>query len=244
MCKNLKLQHRCFEPFVGFYGADVMPLAFVNDDPPDRAGFFYHSSDKDRNDGFDFVCFKKLEERCLHGIDAGKEAALNSRVSQGVPKIANLTSLIDVYIQKRPLGSQGKSYLWSLLLMDFQEPLQGKIGYHIAIVAEDGLVLVQEIFNVFQSSCRVQKDGFMAKEYGPTAPSPVRKFFRVDFRAMMGVHDEAIHADFQKMIHCVGDDGTFSDLQERLGTSLRQRPKPRPQPGCQDEGGLESSSFQ
>jgi hypothetical protein len=84
----------------------------------------------------------------------------------------------------------------------------------------------------------------MAKEYGHTAPSPVRKFFRVDFRAMMGVHDEAIHADFQEMIHRVGDDGTFSDLQERLGTSLRQRPKPRPQPGCQDEGGLESSSFQ
>ena len=60
---------------------------------------------------------------------------------------------------------------------------------------------------------------------------------------MMGVHDEAIHADLQEMIHRVGDDGTSSDLQERLRTSLRQRPKPRPQPGAQDEGCLESSPF-
>ena len=72
--------------------------------------------------------------------------------------------LIDVHIQKRAAASQGKGYLRSLLLMGLQEPLQGKIGHHIAVVAEDGLVLVQEIFNVFQSACRVQKDWFMAKE--------------------------------------------------------------------------------
>ena len=118
-----------------------MPLAFVYDDPPDRSRFFHDSSDKDGNDGFDFAGFKKLEDRCLHGIDAGKEAALNSRVSQGVPKIADLTSLIDVHIEKRAAASQGKGYLRSLLLMDLQEPLQGKIGHHIAVVAEDGLVL-------------------------------------------------------------------------------------------------------
>ncbi len=60
----------------------------------------------------------------------------------------------------------------------------------------------------------------------------------------MGVHDEAIHADCQKMIHRIGDDGTSSDLQERLRKSLRQRAKTRPQPGAQDEGCLESSSIQ
>ena len=84
----------------------------------------------------------------------------------------------------------------------------------------------------------------MTKEDGYTAPPPVRKFFGVDFRAMMYVHDEAIHADAQEMIHRVGDDGTSSDLQERLGTSLRQRPKPHPQPGAQDKGCLEPASFQ
>jgi hypothetical protein len=118
-------------------------------------------------------------------------------------------------------ASQGKRYLRPFLLMDLQEPLQGKIGHHIPVVAEDGLVLVQEIFNIFQSPCCVQKDWFMAKDEGHTAPSPVRKFFRVDFRQMMGVHDETIHAIVQEMIHCIGDDGTSSDLQERLRTSLR-----------------------
>jgi hypothetical protein len=159
-----------------------------------------------------------------------------------MPKIADLTGLINVYIQKRAVASQGKRYLRSFLLMDLQELLQGKIGHHITVVAENGLIVVQEIFNVFQSACRVQKNGFMAKEYGYIAPSPVRKFFRVDLRAMMSVHDEAIHSDFQEMIHRVGDDGTSSHLQERLWKALRQRPKPCPESRAQDEGCLESSS--
>ena len=159
-----------------------------------------------------------------------------------MPKITDLTGLIDVYIQKRAAASQGKRYLRSLLLMDLQKLLQGKIGHHITVVTEDGLILIQEIFNVFQSACRVQKNWFMAKEYGHTAPSPVRKFFRVDLRAMMSVHDEAIHSDFQEMIHRIGDDGTSSDFQERLWKSFRQRPKPCPESRAQDEGCLESSS--
>ncbi len=130
-----------------------MPLAFVYDDPPDRSRFFHDSSDKGGNDRFDFAGFKKLEDRCLHGIDAGKEAALNPRVSQGVPqdipKITDLTSLIDVHIQKWAVASQGERDLWSLLLMDLQKLLQGKIGHHITVVAEDGFVLTQKIFNVF-----------------------------------------------------------------------------------------------
>ncbi len=36
-----------FHLFVGFDGADVMPVTFVDDDPPDRPRFFYDSSDKD-----------------------------------------------------------------------------------------------------------------------------------------------------------------------------------------------------
>lgn len=91
--------------FIGFDGADVVPVAFVDDDPPDRSRFFHDSSDKGRNDGFDFAGVEIPEERCLHGIDAGKEAALSSRVSQDIPKIADLTGLIDIYIQKRAAAS-------------------------------------------------------------------------------------------------------------------------------------------
>jgi hypothetical protein len=46
------------------------------------------------------------------------------------------------------------------------------------------------------------------------------------------------------MIHYVGDDGTPSNLQERLRTMVGQGAKPRPQAGAQDEGGFESPSFQ
>jgi hypothetical protein len=84
----------------------------------------------------------------------------------------------------------------------------------------------------------------MAKGDGNAPPLPVWKFFRINFRAVVGIHDETIHADATEMSHCVSDDGTSSDLQERLRTPLRQRAKPRPQAGAQDEGGLEPPSFQ
>jgi hypothetical protein len=58
---------------------------------------------------------------------------------------------------------------------------------------------------------------------------------------MMGAHDEAIDADFDEMIHCVGDERTFSNLQERLRTFLSQRPEPCSQSGAQDKSGFESS---
>ncbi len=67
---------------VGLDGADVMPLSLINDPPLDRSRFFQDPSDKDGNDGFDLAGFKKLEKRCLYSVDAGKEAALSSRVSQ------------------------------------------------------------------------------------------------------------------------------------------------------------------
>jgi hypothetical protein len=81
--------------------------------------------------------------------------------------------------------------------MGLQKPMQGKISHHIPIVAEDSLVLAQEIFNVFQSACCVQKDWFMAKDDRHTVPMPIRKFFRVDFRTMMSIDDKSVHADFQ-----------------------------------------------
>ena len=64
------------------------------------------------------------------------------------------------------------------------------------------------------------------------------------WRKVMGIHDETIHAGAKEMIHGIGDDRTSSDLQEGLRTPLGQGAKPRPQAGAQDEGGLESPSFQ
>jgi hypothetical protein len=100
--------------------------------------------------------------------------------------------------------------------MGLQKPLERQIGYDIAVVAEDGLIFVQKIFNIFQPSCRVQKDRLIAKGDGNSSPLSVRKFLQVDFRTMMGVDDKAIHADGQEMIHPIGDDGSPSELQKRL----------------------------
>ncbi len=104
------------------------------------------------------------------------KAALSPRTFQGMSKITDLTRLIDVYIEKRTAAPESKRDFRSVLFMNFQEFLQRKIGYHIPIVAEDGFFLSQKIFNVFQSTCCVQKDGFMAKENGYTAPLFVREF--------------------------------------------------------------------
>jgi hypothetical protein len=96
--------------------------------------------------------------------------------------------------------------------VDLQKPLQGKISYHIAVVAEDGLVPVKEILNIFQPTCRVEKNWFMTKDNGHTAPLPFRKLFQEGSRQMMGVYNETIHADFQEMIHGISNDGAASDL--------------------------------
>jgi hypothetical protein len=74
-------------------------------------------------------------------------------ISQSVSEIADLTALIDIHIQKRAAASQGKCCVRSLLLVDLQQSFQREIGYHIAVVAEYGLVLVQQIFNIFESPC-------------------------------------------------------------------------------------------
>ena len=95
---------------------------------------------------------------------------------QNVSKIADLTGLIDAHIEERSAASQGKSRLRSLPPMIFQERLQGKIGDHIAVVAEDGLVLGQEIFDVFQPARRVEEDRLVPKEHGRAAPLPVGEF--------------------------------------------------------------------
>ena len=83
----------------------------------------------------------------------------------------------------------------------------------------------------------------MAKSDGRTAPLPVGKLLPVDFWAVVGVHDEAIHTDPQKMIHCVGDNRTSSNFQEGLRALLCERPKPRSETCSQDEGCSEPSSF-
>jgi hypothetical protein len=138
-----------FQAFIGFDGADVVPLAFVDNDAPDRSRLFYDPSDKNGNDGFAFSDFQETEKRSLYGIDAGEEAALNARISQGVPEVADFTAPINIYVHKGAVASKGKRHLRSHFFMGFKEPLQGKVGHHVPVVAEDGLVLIQEIFNVF-----------------------------------------------------------------------------------------------
>jgi hypothetical protein len=122
--------------------------------------------------------------------------------------------------------------------------LQGKVGHHVSVIAEDGLVFGEEIFDVFQSARRVQKNRFMAKDDGHTPPFPAGKFLCVNLRAVMGIYDETIHARAVEMIHGIRDDGTPPDLQERFRTPFRQRAKPHSQTGSQDEGGFESPSCQ
>jgi hypothetical protein len=219
-----------------------VPLAFVDEDPPDRSRSLADSSGENGNDGFDLSLLQETEKRSLHRIDAGKKAALNPRISQGVPEIADFPLLADAHIQKRTVAAKSKGYLRPHFIMGLTESLQGKVGHHVPVVAEEGLVLLQEVFNVFQSSRRVQKDGFVAKGDGHAPPLPVWKPFRINPRAVMGIHDETVHAGVTEMIHYVSDDGTPSNLQERLRTMLGQRAKPRPQAGAQDEGSLESPS--
>ena len=54
----------------------------------------------------------------------------------------------------------------------------------------------------------------------------------------MRVHDEAVHADREQMVHRVRNDGPSSDRQERLWTSLRQRAEAHSQAGTQNESCL------
>jgi hypothetical protein len=221
-----------------------VPLTLVYDDSTDGSRFFDDSSDQGRNNRFNFPGLKKIEKGCLHSIDASKLAVSNSRAPQGAPQnapeITDLTGLIEVDVEKGPAASQGKGDLWVFLLMGLQKPLEGQIGHDIAVIAEDSPILVQKVFNIFESSRRVQKDRLIAKGDRNSSPLSVRKFLQVDFRAMMGVDDKAIYAHGQEMIHRIGDHGSSSELQKRLRQLIGQRAKPQAESRAQDESGLES----
>ncbi len=105
--------------------------------------------------------------------------------------------------------------------MGFKKSPQGKIGHDIPIIPEDGLIFFKQIFDILQSSCGVQKDWLMAKKDGHAAPLPFKKPLQVDLGRVMGIHDEAVHPDFEEMVHPIGDDRTSSDLQERLRAAFR-----------------------
>ena len=56
----------------------------------------------------------------------------------------------------------------------------GEIGEDIPVITQDGFVLVQEIFDILQSSSRFQKHGLAAKGNRNPAPLPFRKFSGID----------------------------------------------------------------
>jgi hypothetical protein len=161
-----------------------------------------------------------------------------------VSKIADLIVRVDIDVEQRTAASQDQGRFRSFLLVGLQKSAHRKVREHVPIVAEDGFVFFQKVLDVLESSSCVQKNRFMAEKDGGAPPAPIRKFLCVDVRAVMGIYDKAIHANLQEMVHREGNDGSSSDLQERLGASLCQGAEPRAQPGTQDKRCLEPPLFQ
>ena len=127
------------------------------------------------------------------------------------------------------------------VLMDFYESLQGQVTHDISIVANYCLIIYQEIFDVFQPSRGFKKDWLVAKGDWNPPPLHVWKLLVIYFRVMVGVDDEVIHADPDKVVHGVGDDGSTANLKERLRTMLGQGPEPCSQASTKNKSSLKTS---
>jgi hypothetical protein len=148
-----------------------------------------------------------------------------------MPEITDLAIFIDIHIEKGTIGSQDERYLGAFLF-GFHELLKGKITEHIAVVADNGFVLVEEVFYVFEAPRGLQKKRFITKDNRPAPPQTVGKFLRKNLRAMMGVHDKPVYSYAQEMVHGVCNDRTPAYGEERFWTSLCQRAKSCPQSGA------------
>jgi len=80
----------------------------------------------------------------------------------------------------------------------------------------------------------------MAENDGHASPDTIRKYLFIDSGAMMGVDDESLDSRLPEMFHGVSDYRPPPQRQERFGAMVRQGSQARPQPGTQDEGGLDT----
>jgi hypothetical protein len=119
--------------------------------------------------------------------------------------------------------------------MAFQKPFQGKIGHDIAIINPYRLVTGQEILNIFKSASRIQKDGFMAKDDGPSSPLPIGEGFVIAMGLVMRIDDKPFDTGCQEMVHGIGHHGTPPHREKGFGAGLRQGPHTAPQTGAQDK---------
>jgi len=135
-------------------------------------------------------------------------------------EIANLVFVVETHVQNGSVSAQYQSRFRLSLLMKSQERLQGQAGDHVSVITEDGFVFTNEIFNIFEASGGVEKDLFMPEVDGHAPPLPIRKFLQIDIRTVMRVDDKTLDADAEKVIHCIGNNRTSSDIQERFGAPL------------------------
>jgi len=69
----------------------------------------------------------------------------------------------------------------------------------------------------------------VAEDDRNAAPAAVGECPVVSLGAVMGIDDEAFHADAEEVVHRVGDEGTAADGQQGLGAIVGQRPHPHAQ---------------
>jgi hypothetical protein len=210
-----------FHLFVIIDGIEALPIALIDQDTQNGTRFLRDSSEKGGNNALDPAGLNMPEQRSLYGIDAGKKAALNAGIVQGMPNVADFTAVVDVYIEQGSAASQDKSGFRLFLCMKLQELLQRQIGKCVSIVAKDRLILAEKILDVFQPSRRIQKNRFVAKNDGRAAPVHFGEFPKIDIRTVMGIHDESINTGAEEMVHYVSNNGTAPDFKERFWTVLR-----------------------
>ena len=117
--------------------------------------------------------------------------------------------------------------------MPLDQPLQGQIRQHVAVVDQKRLV-PHEIADIGKASRRVEEHGFVPVMNGIFAIVGPEQT-GVSLRPVMGVDHEVVHAERAQVIKGKGDERLVEDRHQRLRPFRGERAQSRAQAGAEDE---------
>jgi len=180
------------------------------------------------------------EEEFFYDVNPREQSGPRPGIAQNVAEVAYIAFRIEIHIPGMSRGAEGEGGGRSGLKVAFHEIFQRNIGKDVAVVHQQGLAFDKEIIDVFYPPARIEEHRFMAEYDGHAPPDTAGKHLCIGLGAMMGIDYESLDSRPPEMLHGIGDYRPPPQRQERFGAIVRKGPQACPQPGAQDEGGLDA----
>src|SRR5438132_9427627 len=112
--------------------------------------------------------------------------------------------------------------------------LQRYVSQKVATVSKERF-LSQLDFDVFDSAASLKQHRFVHKCERNSGIGVLRKHLREKFRQAMGVDEELLNSDVDRVIESKSDERLLKDRHQRFWQIVRERPKSYSKSGAEDE---------